>query len=153
MGVHGRETQVTTAVLYKAGDGNDLSLTRGHASSEGAVTFAREARKIGHQRRMRLRRRSTQGRRGWFCGMQVLGDDSSAIISRIFNRFIASIDGETVEPASAAGVDERLLGAPLAHMRRIPRGVLATRPVGVAEHGARAIRRNVRVLLRQGHGI
>src|SRR4029077_2821875 len=43
--------------------------------------------------------------------------------------------------------------APLAHMRRIPRGVLATRPVSVAEHGARAIGRNVGVLLRQSHAI
>src|SRR5712671_2560541 len=38
-------------------------------------------------------------------------------------------------------------------MRRIPRRVLAARPVAVAEHGACAIRRNVRVLQREGHGV
>jgi hypothetical protein len=38
-------------------------------------------------------------------------------------------------------------------MRHIPRGVLATRSVDVAEHGARAIRRNVLVLLRQCHAV
>src|SRR5580692_4748078 len=54
---------------------------------------------------------------------------------------IVSVGGETVEPAGASGVDERLLAAPLAHMRRIPRHVLAARPVGVAEHRARTIRR------------
>ena len=35
-----------------------------------------------------------------------------------------------VREHSALRVDERLLGAPLAHMRRIPRRVLAARPVG-----------------------
>src|SRR5262249_44535862 len=58
-----------------------------------------------------------------------------------------------IEPASASRVDKRLLAAPLAHMRRIPRRVLATRPVAVAEHGAGTIRRNVLVLLWQSHGV
>src|SRR6516165_1704598 len=67
---------------------------------------------------------------------------------------IASVGGETVEPAGAAGVDERLLGAPLAHMRRIPRRVPAAGAVGVAEHGARPVCRHVRGRVcrpRQGH--
>jgi hypothetical protein len=59
-----------------------------------------------------------------------------------------SVRGEAVEPTSAAGVNEGLLGTPLAEMRGIPRGVLAARTVAVAEHGAGAIRRNVLVLLR-----
>jgi hypothetical protein len=33
MGVRGRVTQAATAVPYKAGNGNDLFLTKGHASS------------------------------------------------------------------------------------------------------------------------
>jgi hypothetical protein len=38
-------------------------------------------------------------------------------------------------------------------MRRIPRRVLTARPVDVAEHGTRAIRWNVLVLLRQSHAV
>src|SRR5258706_8364967 len=137
----------------QSGDGNSLSVTGGHAASKGAITFALEARKIAHERRMKLRLCVERRRRGRFWRTQVLEDYSSAVISHIFNGFIASVSGETVEPASASGVDERLLAAPLAHMCRIPRRVLATRPVAVAEHGAAAIRRNVRVLLRQSHGV
>jgi hypothetical protein len=62
-----------------------------------------------------------------------MGDYSSAVIFHISNGFIASVCGETIKPASASGVDERLLAAPLTHMRRIPRRVLAARPVGVTE--------------------
>src|SRR5258708_29938545 len=115
----------------------------GHAGSKGAVTSAREARKIAHERRMRPCRRLERRPRGRFCGMQVLGDYSSAVISHISNGYIASVRGETVDPASASSVDERLLATALAHMCRIPRCVLAARPVAVAEHGARAIRRIV----------
>src|SRR5262252_1325874 len=92
-------------------------------------------------------------RRGRFCNMQVLGDYGSAVISQLFDGFITSVGSEAVDPASASGVDEGLLGAPLAHMRRIPRRVLAARPVAVAKHGPRAIRRDVRVLLRQRHAV
>src|SRR5579872_6190078 len=69
------------------------------------------------------------------------------------NVSIASVYGKAIEPAGATGVDQRLLGASLAQMRSIPRDVRAARPVAVAEHGARAIRRNIRVLLREGHGV
>jgi hypothetical protein len=61
---------------------------------------------------------------------------------------VLSVDSEAVNPARASGVVERLLAAPLAHMRCIPRRVLATCPVHVTKHGTRAVRRNVRVLLR-----
>jgi hypothetical protein len=76
----------------------------------------------------RLRRCVERLRRDRFCGMQVLGDYNDTVISHISDGFIASVSGETIEPASASGVDERLLAAPLVHMRRIPRRVLATRP-------------------------
>src|SRR6516225_9570319 len=66
---------------------------------------------------------------------------------------ILSLEGKAVDPARAAGVDERLLAAALAHVRRIPRRVLAARPVHMTEHGARAVRRYVRVCLRQGHTV
>ena len=100
-----------------------------------------------------VRRRRIERRRRGQCGVGTAhagGSDSPVILH---HAFIASVGGEAVEPAGAAGVDERLLGATLAHMGRIPRHVPAARPVGVAKHGARAIRWNVRVLLRQGHGI
>src|SRR5579871_345561 len=64
-----------------------------------------------------------------------------------------SIDGEAVNPARASGVVERLPAAPLAHMRSIPRSILAACPVHVTHHGARPVRRKVRVLLRQGHAV
>src|SRR5436309_1266426 len=66
---------------------------------------------------------------------------------------LLSVDGEAVEPAGAAGVDERLLGAALAHMRRVPRHVLAARAVHVTEHGARAVRRYGGVGLRERHAV
>ena len=58
-----------------------------------------------------------------------VGDHSGAVIS-IRSRMprIASVDGEAVEPAGASGVDQRLLAAALAHMRSIPRRVLAQLP-------------------------
>src|ERR1700674_3780863 len=71
-------------------------------------------------------------------------------------RCVPSIGGEAVQLAGAAGVDERLLAAPLAHMRGIPRGVAAALPVGVTEHGAGAVRRYGRVGVcrhRQGHAV
>jgi hypothetical protein len=40
------------------------------------------------------------------------------LVSYFFDGFISSVGGKTVEPASASGVNERLLGASLAHMRR-----------------------------------
>jgi hypothetical protein len=74
-----------------------------------------------------------------------VGDHSAGVISKnVFDVSIASV-GETVEPAGASGVDERLFAAPLAYVRCIPRRVLATRPIAVAKHGARAVRRNVRI--------
>jgi hypothetical protein len=52
----------------------------------------------------------------------------------VFERWLLlSIDGEAVNPARASGVAERLLATPLAHMRRIPRRVLAARPVHVTK--------------------
>jgi 2-dehydropantoate 2-reductase len=57
------------------------------------------------------------------------------------------VNGEAVEPAGAAGVDERLLRTSLAHMRRVPgrvaRALQAT--IGMTEHGARAFRRHARI--------
>src|SRR5215470_7818113 len=55
--------------------------------------------------------------------------------------------------AGAAGGIERLLAAPLAHVRRIPRHVPAPGAVRVAEHGARTLRREVRVRLWQRQAI
>src|SRR5262249_50996731 len=68
-------------------------------------------------------------------------------------RSILSVNGEAVNPARAAGVVERLLAAPLAHMRCIPRGVLAACTVHVTKHSAGAVRRYVWVCLRQGHSV
>jgi hypothetical protein len=105
-----------------------------------------------HQRRTRSRRCVERRRRSWFGRYGVVGDYGSAVIPHV-SRYVASVSGKTVDPASASGVDERLLGAPLAHVGRIPGGVLAARPVAVTEHRSRTIRRNVLVLLRQGHGV
>jgi len=60
---------------------------------------------------------------------------------------------EAVNPARASSIVERLLAAALAHMRSIPRRVLAACPIHVTKHCAHAVRRNVRVLLRQGHAV
>src|SRR5215468_4843525 len=55
--------------------------------------------------------------------------------------------------AGAAGSIERLLAAPLAHVCRIPRYVPAPGAIRVAEHGARTLRREVRVRLWQTQAI
>jgi hypothetical protein len=59
-------------------------------------------------------RRHPRRRRGldrdWNCGVQTTAELSS----------LALVRGEAVEPPGAAGVNERLLGAPLAEMRGIP---------------------------------
>jgi hypothetical protein len=65
----------------------------------------------------------------------------------------ASVDREAIKPARATGVDQRLLATALAHMRRIPRHVLAACPVHVTEHGAGTVRRYVWVCLRQRHSV
>src|SRR5262245_19354419 len=54
-------------------------------------------------------------------------------------RCVLSVDGKAVEPAGATGGVERRLVAPPAHMRRIPRYVLAALAVRVADHGARTL--------------
>src|SRR6266446_264953 len=68
-------------------------------------------------------------------------------------RCYRSVRGKAVNPADAAGGVERRLGAPLAHMRRIPRHVPAAGAVRVAEHGARTLRREVRIGLWQREAI
>src|SRR2546430_10446297 len=66
---------------------------------------------------------------------------------------LPSVGGKAIKPTGAAGRVERLLAAPLAHMHGIPRHVPAPGAVRVAEHGARTLRREVRVRLRQRHAI
>src|SRR6266550_7463494 len=68
-------------------------------------------------------------------------------------RCYRSVRGKAVEPASTTGGIERRLAAALAHMHRIPRHVAAARAVRMAELGARALCREVRVRLRQGEAI
>src|SRR5712671_4198907 len=68
-------------------------------------------------------------------------------------RCYRSVRGKAVEPTCAASGVERWLAAALAHMHRIPRHVAAARAVRMAELGARALCREVRVRLRQGEAI
>ena len=64
----------------------------------------------------------------------------------------SSISREAVKMTRAAGVDERLLAAPLAQMRGNPGRVLAA-PVGVTEHGARTVCWDILVCLRVAHPV
>src|SRR2546427_10797299 len=80
-------------------------------------------------------------------------DGRSSRTLAVAQRCYVSIGGKAVEPAGATGGVERRLAAPLAHMHRIPRHVPAPGAVRVAEHGARTLRREVRVRLWQRHAI
>src|SRR2546421_12827226 len=80
-------------------------------------------------------------------------DGRSSRTLAVAQRCYVSISGKAVEPAGAAGGVERRLAAALAHVHRIPRHVPAPGAVRVAEHGARTLRREVRVRLWQRQGI